>query len=183
SGLSRFERGRFIDLDAADESAYRIYAIFQDRENTLWIGSEEGLIRLTPQRFTTLTKRDGLTHNTVVSVCAGRDGSIWMGAWGGGVNRLLDGQISALTRSDGLSSDFVMGICEGRDGSLWVGTDYGAALNQINAQRVTQIGPQEGFVGNAATTALLEDTVGNLWIAIRNGLYCRRAGVFTRYTT
>jgi len=183
SGLSRFEHDRFIDLGTADESAYRIYAIFQDREDTLWIGSEEGLIRLTPKRFTTLTKRDGLTHNTVVSVCAGRDGSIWIGAWGGGLNRLLDGQITALTRNDGLSSDFVMGICEGRDGSLWVGTDYGAALNQITAQRVTQIGPQEGFVGNAATTALLEDAAGNLWIAIRNALYCRREGIFTRYST
>jgi len=183
SGLSRFEDGKFINLGTADESAYRIYAIFQDQEDTLWVGSEEGLIRMTPKRFKTITKRDGLTHNTVVSVCAGRDGSIWIGAWGGGVNRLLDGQITALTRSDGLSSDFVMGICEGRDGSLWVGTDYGAALNHITAQRVTQFGPQEGFVGNAATTALLEDGDGNLWLAIRNGLYRWHDGKFTRYTT
>src|SRR6478736_4644193 len=134
SGLSRFVNGKFINLGTADESAYRIYAIFQDREDTLWIGSEEGLIRMTPKRFTTITKKDGLTHNTVVSVCAGRDGSIWLGAWGGGVNRLLNGQITALTKNDGLSSDFIMGICEGRDGSLWVGTDYGAALNRITGR-------------------------------------------------
>lgn len=183
SGLSRFQEGKFINSGAADESAYRIYAIFQDREDTLWIGSEEGLIRMTPKRFKTITKRDGLTHNTVVSVAAGHDGCVWIGAWGGGVNRLQDGQITAFTKADGLSSDFVMGICEGRDGGLWVGTDYGAALNHITAQRVTQFGPAEGFVGNAATTALLEDRDGDLWIAIRNGLYRRHAGEFTHYTT
>jgi ligand-binding sensor domain-containing protein/signal transduction histidine kinase len=183
SGLSRFENNKFVNFDTADESAYRIYALFQDQEETLWVGSEEGLIRMTPKRFRTITKKDGLTHNTVVSVCAGRDGSIWIGAWGGGVNRLLDGQITALTKSDGLSSDFVMGICEGLDGSLWVGADYGAALNQITTQRVVQFGPAEGFTGNVASTPLLEDVRGNLWIGIRNGLYRRHEGDFTRYTT
>ncbi len=183
SGLSRFEAGAFRNLGLPDESAYRIYAIFQDREDTIWIGSEEGLIRMTPKRFQTLTKKDGLAHNTVVSVCAGRDGSIWIGAWGGGVNRVRDGQITSVTKNDGLSSDFVMGMCAGRDGSLWVGTDYGAALNQISAEHITQFGPEEGFVGNTATTALLEDAGGNLWIGTRGGLYRRRDGQFSRYTT
>lgn len=183
SGLSRFEQDKFIHLGTADESAYRIYAIFQDREDTLWIGSEEGLIRMTPKRFTTITKKDGLTHNTVVSVCAGRDGSIWIGAWGGGINRLRNGQITALTKNDGLSSDFVMGICEGRDGSLWVGTDYGAALNRINGQQITQFGPEQGFAGNMATIALLDDAAGNLWLGTRGGLFHHRENKFTRFTT
>jgi ligand-binding sensor domain-containing protein/signal transduction histidine kinase len=183
SGLSRFENGNFVNFGTADESAYRIFALFQDREETLWVGSEEGLIRMTPKRFQTITKKDGLTHNTVVSVCAGSDGSIWIGAWGGGINRLRNGQITALTKNDGLSSDFVMGICEGRDGSLWVGTDYGAALNQIQGSHITQFGADAGFSGNIATIAMLEDAAGNLWVGTRSGLYRRQDGQFTRYST
>jgi ligand-binding sensor domain-containing protein len=131
SGLSRFANGQFIDQGESDAPAYRVYAIYEDREQNLWVGSEEGLARLTPKVFQTLTKKDGLTLNTVATVCAAPGGGVWISAWGGGLNRWVDGRISSLSKSNGLSSNFIMAMCAGRDGSLWAGADYGAALNRF----------------------------------------------------
>ena len=174
AGLARFADGKFIGLRASDDPSYRIYAIYEDREQNLWVGSEEGLARLTPKRFTTITKKDGLTMNKVVTVCPGRDGGVWIGSWGGGLNHWLDGQITSLGKTNGLSSDFIMALAEARDGSLWVGVDYGAALNQIRDGQVTRYGPAQGFTttSGSATTAILEDQAGTMWFGARESLQC-----------
>ncbi len=182
AGLSRFMDGQFINEGESDQPSYRVFALFEDAEGTLWVGSEEGLARLTPKCFRTYTRQDGLTLNSVVSVCASRDGSTWVGVWGGGLNHFIDGHIRPFGKADGLSTDFVMALCEGHDGSLWVGTDYSNPLNRIQSGRVSLYGREQGLVP-ATQTALLEDEDSTLWIGTREGLQSFHDGAFNRYTT
>lgn len=180
AGLSRLVNEAFVNVGGPDEPSYRVYAIFEDREQNLWIGSEEGLSRLTPKRFRTLTKKDGLSLNTVVTVCPSRDGSMWISAWGGGLNRWRDGKLTYLTKADGLSSDFMMGITETRDGSLWMGSDYSSVLNRWKDGRNTIYGRAQGF-GPTVVTALHEDERGTLWIGGRDFLQTWDGKEFRRY--
>lgn len=184
-GLRRFVDGKFIKQAEPGAPEYRIYAIFEDREQNLWVGSEEGLLRLTPKAFKTITKKDGLTGNTVASVCASRDGSVWINPWRFGLNHWVDGKITALSRADGLSSDIVMAMAEGWDGSLWVGTDNGGALNRIQGGVITIYGPKQGFIASptTATTALYEDQRGILWIGSRELLQRWDGTNFSSFTT
>ncbi len=82
AGLSRFRNGAFLNEQSQEDSSYRVYTVFADAEGAVWVGSEEGLTRLTPKTFQTYTRKDGLTLNTIVTVCASRDGSTWVGVWG-----------------------------------------------------------------------------------------------------
>ncbi|MEO7299682.1 MAG: two-component regulator propeller domain-containing protein [Verrucomicrobiota bacterium] len=184
-GLSQFVDGQFITQNENEEGFYRVYSIFQDREGSMWIGSEEGLSRLTLKRFTTYTKRQGLTQNNVVTVCPSYDGSVWIGVWGAGIHHLKDGEITIYNRTNGLSSDFVMALCEGRDKSLWIGTDVGAGLNRLKDGVVTRYDKTEGWVINPkpVITALVEDEETNLWVGTREGANRLKDGKFTRYTT
>lgn len=181
-GLSWFVDGVFVNETEPDDPTYHIFAIFEDREGGVWVGSEAGLTRYAPKAFKSYTRRDGLTLPSVVTVCASRDGSIWVGQHGGGLSHFVDGRFVPFGRAEGLSSEFVMALCEGRDGSLWVGTDYGNALNRIQDGQVTHYGPAQGFV-TAVATALVEDGGGRLWIGTRDGLQCFEEGRFTNYLT
>ena len=185
AGLSRFDNGQFTNLDISDGSSFRIYTIYEDTEKNLWIGSEEGLTRLTPKRFKTITKKDGLSLNTVVSVCPSRDGGVWIGSWGGGINHYLDGKITYLGTSNGLVSDSTMAMTEARDGSLWAGTDYGNPLQRIKDGHVYLYGNSEGFSANpqTATISLCEDRSGILWIGDRGALQTWDGHKFHRFTT
>ena len=183
SGLSRFVDGSFISVSISKGSPCRIYCLFEDREHDVWVGSEEGLTRLTPNRFKTISKADGLSGNTVVSVCPNSRGGVWIGVWGGGVNYYLDGKISYLNKSNGLKSDFVMGITEGRDGSLWVGADYSGPLQHVSDGTVTSYGRDEGFTYGFTTEVLCEDGQGLLWIGTRENLQTWDGKKFTRYVT
>ena len=181
SGLSRFMDGKFVNLHKSDEPAYRIYTIYEDRERNLWVGSEEGLTRLTSKTFRTITKKDGLPLNTVVTVCPSRDGSVWFSTWGGGLNHWVDGKITNLQMTNGLSSNFIMALTEGHDGSLWAGTDFSGALNRIKDGQVTIYGKPQGFVSPYAVTALYEDKQGTLWIGGRESLQCWDGKKFTSF--
>ena len=183
SGLSRFENGKFLNFHAADNLSYRIYAIFEDREHNIWVGSEEGLTRLTPKRFKTISKETGLSLNTVVSVCPSRDGGVWIGTWGGGLDHYLDGEISYLTESNGLKSNFVMGMMESHDGKLWAGTDYGGPLSCIEDGHVTVYGREQGFVPGMATVTVFESSADVLWIGTRGGLNMYDGQKFAHFTT
>ena len=184
-GLSRFVNGQFISNAEPDAPQYRIYAIFEDRERDIWVGSEEGLMRLTRKAFRTITKKDGLAVNTVVSVCASRDGSVWISPWGCGLNHWVDGNIATLTPKNGLSSSYVMAMAEGHDGSLWAGADNGGALNRIQNGQITIYGPKQGFItrSSTATTALYEDNRNIMWIGSRELLQCWDGKHFSYFTT
>jgi ligand-binding sensor domain-containing protein/signal transduction histidine kinase len=182
SGLSRYQNGKFVNLTSPEEPSYQVYALLEDREGSVWVGSEEGLTRLTPRAFRTFTKRDGLSMNRVVTVCAGTGDDVWVGLHGGGINHFQDEHFETINKATGLSSDFVMAMCLGRDGSLWAGTDYGSMLNHIKGGRITILGPEQGFK-TGTTTALVEESEGGLWIGTRDGLQYYRDGYFTNFTT
>ncbi len=183
AGLSRLINGRFVNFRTSDTASYRIYSIFEDREQNLWIGSEEGLTELTAKRFKTITKKEGLAMNAVVSVCPSQDGGVWISSWGGGVNHYLNGNITHLNTTNGLKSDYILGLTEARDGSLWVGADYGGPLQCIKDGHILTYDRDQGFHPGSATAVLCEDDNGRLWIGDRDDLQTWDGTHFTRYTT
>lgn len=185
SGLSRLINGQFVSFSSSDISSYRIYSIFEDKEKNIWIGSEEGLNRLTPERFKTITTRNGLSLNTVVSVCPSQDGGVWISSWGGGINHYLDGDITHLTMTNRLASNYILAMTEASDGSLWAGSDYGGPLQRIKGNEITIYDSTKGFIvyPENATIALCEGKNGVLWIGNRDGLQTWDGTNFNRFTT
>ncbi len=178
-GLSRFVDGVFYENKEPGGASYGIYTLFEDREGNVWVGSEEGLARLNPKPFVTYTKQAGLTENATTSVYAGGDGSMWVGTWGGGLDRLKDGKVSAYARSNGLSSDFVVALMEAHDSTLWVGTAYATGspstnytpgLNRIKAGQISDDNPVAVTIGSVISS-LLEDRDGYVWLGSHNGLF------------
>ena len=82
-------------------------------------------MRYADGRFTRYTVKDGLSNDNVWAICEDSRQTLWLGTYGGGLNRLVNGRFSALTTKNGLSNDIVMSILEDREGSLWVGTSGG----------------------------------------------------------
>jgi ligand-binding sensor domain-containing protein/signal transduction histidine kinase len=184
-GLSRFAEGVFHEEPPQEEASGAIYALFEDREGSLWVGSAEGLERLTAKSFMTYTKEQGLSQNAISSVCAGRDGSIWIGTWGGGLNQLKNDSITIYNRSNGLSSDFVVGLQEARDGTLWVGSAYAHGSQGLDLLKSGQIikRPLVGEQPGLALTALVEDQQGNMWAGSHYGLGCFTQGTVRSYAS
>jgi signal transduction histidine kinase/ligand-binding sensor domain-containing protein len=158
-----------------------IYALYEDRQGSLWIGTGGGgLTRFRDGKFITYTTHDGLSSDDLRSICEDQEGNLWIGTMGGGLNRFRDGKFTSLTSREGLSNDWVYSLYEDRGGSLWIGTSAG--LNGFKNGKFISYTTKDGL-SNYSERSIAEDREGRLWVGTLGGLYRLMAGKFTRYTT
>src|SRR6185436_11496283 len=74
-----------------------VIATFEDHEGNLWIGSQDGLLRLSRTALRTLTSRDGLADDNISSIYEDTDRSLWLVTITGEVYRNSGGKIQKVT--------------------------------------------------------------------------------------
>jgi signal transduction histidine kinase/ligand-binding sensor domain-containing protein len=143
----------------------RATALVEARDG-LWGAGTAGVARWDGRRWHTLTRRDGLGSNHILTITQTRDGALWFASLGGGASRYAASHWEQIGEADGLPSDDVTGgtLLEA-DGSLWVGTDAGLAVRRRG--RWTVFRP--GQLGDSIRQ-LLRARSGTLWVATRGGL-------------
>src|SRR5262249_62038726 len=97
----------------------------QARGGARRIASAAGPNRLVEGKLVGYRMGNALTNDSVWSMAADRDGSIWLGTDGGGLNRWKDGGFQSYTTGDGLVNDIVLAMYLDRDDTLWIGTSGG----------------------------------------------------------
>ncbi len=176
-GLVRFDGERFVVVSARDVPALGtndIDAFAEDASGALWIGTRgAGIVRYANGVYTSLSRKDGLTHDVVLSLTAARDGALWVGTRGGGVSQWKDGHFTTFRAADGLVSDTVWAMAELSDGTMAFGTDAG--LSVFRGGHFTKV---EGIAGGSVF-ALHADADGTLWIGSSGGVDRWQNGVLT----
>lgn len=79
-----------------------------------------------------------MAHNNVLALAEDKQGIIWIGTLGGGVQSLnpKTGLFTTYnTTSAGLISDYVSSLCMGKEGSLWIGTAQGLSELDIETKK------------------------------------------------
>ena len=155
-----------------------VFAIAQDLEGYLWIGTPTGLLRFDGSRFVPYApadKRDALPSGPVHSIVGAHDGSLWLGiGGGGGVVRIDRGHATRYGVNDGAPPGGTS-MLEDREGAIWVATRRG--VFRYADGRWTRAGEAEGY-GGAEAFSLLEDRGGRLWVGTAAGVYLKTKNSF-----
>jgi len=155
-----------------------------DDEGAVWFGTYAGLSRFNPasKPFQTWThdERDPATisSDAVSSIVAADDDVLWIGTFGGGLNRLdrKRGHVEsfrAASSHDALPHDRIWALLLDPQGILWIGTEEGLASFDTARRRFARHAlpfPTDEREGKR-TSALARDRNGVLWIAATGGLY------------
>ena len=178
------QRRRFGSRDGLgqDADAIRISALYHDRGDTLWVGTElDGLKWLDPASGRFLSYRNDpadqhtLSDNQVTAVLVDRTGTLWAGTHFGGVSRtdLASGGFTRYGGNEGLGRAKVRAIVEDPDGSVWLGTTGDGLMRmQRPGGRIERIGA--GGMPGGLVTALAQAR-GRTWIGTPTGLAWRDA--------
>src|SRR5262245_17313227 len=149
-----------------------IWAIAQDRDGYLWLGTDGGLIRFDGVRFVHVDEPP-LKAARVGALLSTSDGSLWIGSNTTTVlSRLRGGTFTHYSVADGLPFG-VTALLEDHEKILWAGGRGG--LSRLVNGRWERVGAEQG-VTDQAVTGLFEDRENGLWMATLRGLYLRRAG-------
>lgn len=178
--------GRFTTFTPMQGFAsYLVYYIFEDSKGDIWFGTGgKGLCRYSAGKtgaenagrkptFTTYTKKQGLSGNTVWTILEDQTGGIWTGTYGGGISRFDGKTFCNLNVKHGLASDYVYSSAMDASGNIWFGTEGGLSLilaedvkkiaGDVNAGKkplnissrfIRKFGMNEGLPNNVVTQVL-----------------------------
>ena len=140
-----------------------VVAITQTQDGYLWLGTPEGLFRFDGVSFYRWQPKPGekMPGTSVTVLCAGGDGSLWVG-FDEGVSCLHAGVLTNYLSTDGLPPGEVTSILQDRHGTVWVATTKG--LGKFAGGRWSSLGPENGLPEGHVSVEC-EDRQGTLWLA------------------
>ncbi len=145
-----------------------VYALAQDRQGYLWLGTGEGLVRYDGSHFITFTQKDGLAEDFVVSLREDATGRLWVGHYQGSISvrKRLSGSFAPASRSA-----VPAGLHLHTNGPPPVDT---AAIGRYLRRY------QLHLPADTAPTCLLEDREGNAWLGTAGQGLLRHSDRFLR---
>lgn len=148
--------------------ANRILSLYQDRENSIWVGTNAGIYRLREAPFSSWTSKRGLAGNYIRTVLSHSDGSLWVGG-SSGLNRIVNKKIHTYTLPNNRSTLSVLSLYEDLNGEVWVGT-YTAGLFKVQGDHVVPVLNRSNGLNSNEVRALFLDSQQRLWIGTAAGV-------------
>jgi len=175
-----------------------VYSIIQDRQGFIRIATQDGLARYDGGRFATLYNDplddNSLSDNNFGKLLEDRNGILWLGTWGGGLDR-YDPKTGNFTHykhdptdQDTIAGNFISVLCEDSKGQIWIGTSnngfdrFDRETGKFVHYKHAPGNPNS--LSNNQIRGICQDKRGTLWISTYGGGVNRfnsRTGIFTRY--
>ncbi len=179
-GLYRIRDGRKTAFRApASLPNNNVLAVVEDREQNIWVGTADGLVRMSSPDVGLLNSRDGLSDDNVSTIYCDHHGSLWLTTVTGGVFRYGNGRIEAVRFPPPAKNLRIRGSYEDRTGAFWFGTNNQGVVRVANG-KTSRFTMSEGLRNNGIQ-AFFEDRGGGLWIGTTSGLSRWDGSKFTNY--
>ncbi|HEY4338240.1 MAG TPA: two-component regulator propeller domain-containing protein, partial [Puia sp.] len=188
AGLNRWDRstGRFTHYypqpnNPNAPSGAAILSLLASRDgHTIWIGTYgNGLDRydLRTGKFTHLSAGPGprqLSNPSIYALLEDRQGNLWLGTNGGGVDVLHpDGAITRhrfTGRRDSVSNNYIRCLLETRQGLIWIGTySGGISVYDPTTEKFTVYDNVVHHLSNQVVFSLCQDSKGRIWAGTMGG--------------
>lgn len=167
AGLARLAGDGFEKVIGWELESSSVRALAEG-EDSLWIGTFEGLGRLRNGTITSYRYDNGLPSDTIRATFVDREGGLWLGTGGGGLLSVKPALVRTFDRSDGLGDDITRAIMQSRDGTIWVGT-FGGGLTRIRGAERRTFTTKDGLPSDIVLS-LAEDREGAIWAGTRHGV-------------
>jgi len=169
--------------------AYGLYTevrnIAEGKDGKIWIGTIDGLMLVdcTSQKpeeiqFTTYrnTPKRTFANNDIYTLFRDQTGQIWVGAFGGGLQRLIETEDAGISFEplgvrEGLRNDVIFSTTEDLHGRLWFATEMGLSCYNYQTGRIRNFDHYDGIPQvqmEEASAMCCSD--GHLWIGTKQGI-------------
>ena len=109
-------------------SSSKVYTIFQDHNDLVWLGTEVGVSRFDGKEFKDFTSEQGMAENGVFAILEDSHDNLWFGHLDGGITR-YDGHRFEVIRFDSITiNGDITSFTETQDHKIWITTSASGAL-------------------------------------------------------
>lgn len=163
--------GRFADLSDGLTIGRQLFAIYQDRQNAVWLGQQGfgALTRIRGDERTIVKIPDSSPSLDVRAMVQDSAGGFWVGTEDDGLYCLKAGHWTHFGEKEGLRSRTVWSLLADDDGTLWIGT-CGGGLSRLKNGHISTWTTKTGLI-NDVICQILEDDHSNLWLGSYGGVF------------
>lgn len=148
-----------------------VRAAVEDSEGAVWIGTERGLSIIKDSKLTSVTKKDGLPDDRVVSLAMDPVSGIWVGGREGNIFHYDKGKVKAFQlNSPDKPQNLVRTLVFDLQGRLWIGAESGLTVLENGVLK-----RPSGPLAMRKIHSIHCDASGTIWVGIKN-----RAGYFEK---
>jgi len=167
-------------------SQYLFYTVLKDYRNSLWFGTNKGIFKgkFDGEKLNILerisddnSKKLNLSYSEVFSLHDDKAGNIWVGLFGGGLNKIIldtlgnPFKIDFYRKNDVLPDDAIYGILQEHDSLLWMSTDMGLVKFNTKNENVNVFDVRDGLAqNNFRQAAYFKGGSGYFYFGGLNGL-------------
>jgi len=179
SGTPEFKTYRKNPSNPNSLSDDRVYTILKDSKENFWIGTYGGgLNKFDEQKgtfevFSTNPKNpQSALSEKILSIYESLNSILWIGTSGGGLHQFNPetNSFKNYSSAQGLTSSVVYGILEDSNANLWLSTDDGIFLFNIDTEKFTQFGIEDGVQSlEFSGGAYFKGSDGNMFFGGING--------------
>lgn len=162
------QRIRMSDPDGLNR--YIIFALYQDREDVIWVGTDRGIGKLESGRGDTVLVDPRLDSTRVNSISEDARGRLVISSeagvffWDRGKN-----DIEIVDKSAGLCHNTARWVHEDAEGAYWI-TTYGGGLARYKDGKAVCIHSRVAEISDDLS-GLHEDANGIFWLSSNHGIY------------
>lgn len=146
-------------------SGNKINTIAFDKQNRIWLGTDDGINIIDNSKVITITEKNGLNSDKITSILLDKENTAWIGT-DDAYNKIVQDEIFSFTEDEGFINSEVQTIIQDKQGRIWMGTWGGLVCLQDSIY--TDYNEQEGLT-NLRIHSLVDDRDGNLWIGTFGG--------------
>jgi ligand-binding sensor domain-containing protein/signal transduction histidine kinase len=188
AGLCRFAPVPVADLartppKACYQPEAHVFRVFEDSQGRIWASAQwpsrgrDQLVRWDPAT-NTFSSFDAEGRGLVSAFAEDRNGDIWMGLWGGGLQRYDGRKFTRFHAADGAPAGIVWALLVDSGGRLWIGAGVGglglvenpgSAQLHVKVYNTTNGLPAERLASNAVY-CIVEDQAGRIYACTAKGV-------------
>ncbi len=152
------ECGKALSLTRGSVSEMRADPIYG-----VMLPTNNGLALRRGEEWRMIGERQGLSSDGVATAFRDREGSLWIGFRGSGLDRWIgEGQWENWTRAEGLLADTLWGLTKDPEGRIWAGTNRGISMVDPATGKTKTWEATHEMKGNQALT-VKADPLGRVW--------------------
>ena len=139
--------------DSSTLSSERIFAVTNENDSLLWIGTSFGVNLLNKNNGRVLKQfkhhplENSLSESRVYAIHKDKNNIVWFGTFGAGIDKYdpSTGTFNNYREYNGLANDIVYSILEDKESNLWISTNYGISRFNTSSEQFTNYGVNDGL--------------------------------------
>lgn len=178
NGLARFDGSQFKVFNAANTPQIKANIaadLFKDIKGRIWFtNGGAGLLVMDRDNFKQISEEQGLSLNHPSFFAEAKNGSMYVGTFGGGLNIIEDDKSSkklflkTINKKNGLSSDDIHSLLIDKQERVWIGT-YDEGINLIEGNEIKKF-KRLGNQPNTAIEHIFQTSKGDILAATHRGV-------------